>query len=504
MVKSDQVARPDDAPEVSPFSRVCSVLAFLGLGGVMLFVVHLATQPLRYGDHFWQVRTGEMILQTGSIPGTDPFSYTVHGVLWNNHQWGYEALAALLYRGLGWFGFRLAILVLVGGCAVGLFRWVQRRCGAPLGLLLTALFVQLAYYKFNPACQTLIMGVFFLSYAMLLRDRTFTDKRWSIALIVVLLIWGNLSAEALIFLPVVVADQGLHWLGGKPANFPDETARQRRLRVLVVILACTVPMLNPPSSSVLNYVLEGSAVNQSVNTEFTHMWDAAGTLPLFTQWLARVLAVGFVLFLALRVGLSNRRLWTLRRLVPGLLCVVAAVYYERYYYLLALPLGLILVEAFAARRRAWVDAAALVLAVTLTVPFLRAVEWTPAIMADQLTDGGYWETDLDPQHLPLACTDFINTHHPEANLATFRHWGGYVIWAMPGTKVFIDGRNREYPIELHDAEAELWARTPRAAAILDATETDVVLTWPVWAEHPTLRHWQEVYTGGNCAVFARR
>ena len=43
----------------------------------------------------------------------------MNGAPWNNHQWGYEILVALLHRGLGWGGFRVAIPLLVGSVVLG-------------------------------------------------------------------------------------------------------------------------------------------------------------------------------------------------------------------------------------------------------------------------------------------------------------------------------------------------------------------------------------------------
>ena len=85
------------------------VVAMVGVSTavvVTLFIVQRATQPLGAGDLFWQLRTGQTILDTGVIPDTETYSYTVAGAPWNNHEWLYEATLAAWHRATGWLGLR--------------------------------------------------------------------------------------------------------------------------------------------------------------------------------------------------------------------------------------------------------------------------------------------------------------------------------------------------------------------------------------------------------------
>ncbi|MFZ1109501.1 MAG: hypothetical protein WAN43_14310 [Rhodomicrobium sp.] len=87
-----------------------------------------APQVLNDGDTYLHIAAGEWILQHGSAPGADPFSYTVQGSPWVAHEWLSEAVMALAYRSGGWNG--LSILFgLTAAIAFGLFarhlsRWL--------------------------------------------------------------------------------------------------------------------------------------------------------------------------------------------------------------------------------------------------------------------------------------------------------------------------------------------------------------------------------------------
>ena len=58
-------------------------------------VVVLRAGTLAEADTFWQIRTGEWILDHHSIPRTDPFSFTAAGRHWFPHEWLAEVLLAL-------------------------------------------------------------------------------------------------------------------------------------------------------------------------------------------------------------------------------------------------------------------------------------------------------------------------------------------------------------------------------------------------------------------------
>lgn len=67
--------------------------------------------PLYDTDLFWHLAAGEYILQTGTIPGYDLYTYTDYGKRWIDLHWGFQIGAALVYR-LG--GADLLILVKAG------------------------------------------------------------------------------------------------------------------------------------------------------------------------------------------------------------------------------------------------------------------------------------------------------------------------------------------------------------------------------------------------------
>jgi hypothetical protein len=77
---------------------------------VALLVVALGAALMGVqSDTWWQLRTGQVILATGSVPTRDIFSSTVSGAYWPNHEW----LALAIFYGLYTIGGLPALLL---GC----------------------------------------------------------------------------------------------------------------------------------------------------------------------------------------------------------------------------------------------------------------------------------------------------------------------------------------------------------------------------------------------------
>ena len=82
-------------------ARLPSPLAIfaLALGGVLVGIT--VTKGVQDPDYFWHISAGKLIAQTGSVPSTDPFSFTWSGQPWTPHEWLSELLMYWLVTGLG-------------------------------------------------------------------------------------------------------------------------------------------------------------------------------------------------------------------------------------------------------------------------------------------------------------------------------------------------------------------------------------------------------------------
>jgi hypothetical protein len=483
--------------------RASEVVALGGAIVLLLATIHFGTRQLSNGDLFTLIRTGDITLATHTPPGTDPFSYTVAGAPWNNHEWGFAVIAAVAHRVAGFTVFRWLVLLMVGGVLAATGALLVRRAGLPLAVLATVLSFLFVANKFIPAPQTVSMVLFFVAFRWFRGPALFSSKRRTAALVVVLFVWANLTAEVVTFLPFLLFDQCSRLGEGLAPGLP-------RRRVLVLLaLAVAATLITPPCSSVPEYALVGTAINRQVNSEFTHLWEQTSRMPPFVQNLARGVVLGFLAYAAgVLVLARGRRMAALRRVGPGLMAVAAAALFERNFYLLILPVSRLTVAlaawAAAHSRRALVAGGAALAAPAALALALWGL-WSPAFAWRTLTSRGYWTHPLHAETIPLSCAERLAAVPAGSKILAPRLWASYVILRVPQARIFIDGRNREYPLAIHRAADNILGGAPAALHLLSVTGTDVVLATPEWGDLPGIRTgpWRRRFADRTCAIYAR-
>ncbi|MEK7832075.1 MAG: hypothetical protein AAB401_13360, partial [Acidobacteriota bacterium] len=130
MTQAGRQRRQASDKQVSLFARW--LLPSLGGLSALLVLQLLITNSYRFlldSDTGWHIRTGELILQTGSAPRHDSFSHTMTGQPWFAWEWMTDVLMAALH---GWRGLAGvvggAILILLAGYAA--LGWLMLQRGA--------------------------------------------------------------------------------------------------------------------------------------------------------------------------------------------------------------------------------------------------------------------------------------------------------------------------------------------------------------------------------------
>ncbi|MBS0206691.1 MAG: hypothetical protein JSS49_27760 [Planctomycetes bacterium] len=191
--------------------------------------------PLFDTDLFWHLKTGEWILQNGSIPGYDLYTFTDYDKRWIDLHWGFQVMAAILYR-IG--GANLLILakctilaLAIGvGCYAGgaeLRGWQRALCW-----LLPAITISGRGYE-----RPEIVTVLCLATWLAILARLETRPKWIWYLPLLQVFWINCHALFILGLVVgacyAIDHMVRHWLGGhwglkKPS---DQVAGATLIRV---------------------------------------------------------------------------------------------------------------------------------------------------------------------------------------------------------------------------------------------------------------------------------
>ncbi|MGF6432285.1 hypothetical protein [Bradyrhizobium elkanii] len=72
--------------------------------GVYILLVVFGRHVLRDPDIFWHIETGRWIFDHLAVPSTDPFSHTVNGMIWIEHEWLADVIYAVAMSVAGWRG----------------------------------------------------------------------------------------------------------------------------------------------------------------------------------------------------------------------------------------------------------------------------------------------------------------------------------------------------------------------------------------------------------------
>src|SRR5688572_32135439 len=189
---------PEDAGP-SWLDRASSALLGLSVLLALAVVFFACLNPISVTDFWWQAKTGEIIVRTGSVPARDPFSWTANGEPWLVHEWLTEVFFYLAYVHLPeWLLLFYKCGLAALACALVLARaWI--RSGSlvlAIGAALAAGFVTRNYADLRPQMVTFVL----LSGLLLALDEYHAGRmrRLPWALPLVFLLWANLHGGVVV------------------------------------------------------------------------------------------------------------------------------------------------------------------------------------------------------------------------------------------------------------------------------------------------------------------
>ena len=248
-----------DAKAMGSDSSRRGVVAFLqrlDIHDVLLIVAFgmffaQAAQPYSYADLGWHLRTGQLIWETGSIPHSDPYSFTVNGQPWITHEWLSEVIMWPIYATWG-----LAGLIVLCSSTILLGLWfVYRqmrtegsgRLGAVLLIVLCA-FTSMTIWSTLPLVATLCLAPF---YAQRLQRWWQGDVRALWCLPPLMMLWVNLHGGYMVGLGLV----GIFLVGGLLSGWMETEPSHGSLRSLAIVgvLCLLATLANPNTYEILWY-----------------------------------------------------------------------------------------------------------------------------------------------------------------------------------------------------------------------------------------------------------
>jgi hypothetical protein len=383
-------------------------------------------------DTWFHVAAGEEILATHTLPSTDHYSFTAYGNDSIAPEWLGEVLIAAAGR-LGGLRGLMALLV-IGSCALMLLlyyyaalRSANSKAAFASCILLLPLITGFCHLRPQ------LFGYMLLLVALIWLERFRQGRQRSLwALPVLFVFWVNLHGTFIFGLMAV----GLYWVSGlvsfRMGGIVAErwTDRQRRHLLLVMLFCIAVLPLTPYGAKLASYtfhVIRHASLGMANITEYQPL---GAYPPLLKLFLALILP--FVLAQVL-FAFTYR----LEEMVLLLAAVYGASVHSRlllFFGVVFAPLLALLLSRWIPRYEAAKDRHLLNAALTVLIGagLLKAL---PS------------RNDLQQQvaaEYPRRALDYLRAHPAVGPMFNDYGWGGYLIWAYPERKVFIDGRSQIY------------------------------------------------------------
>jgi len=475
-------ARADAEPQRrgrSRFGSLGSIVFIL----VLTWAAALASRPLNDNSFFTHLATGRLILERGSVPSQDPYTFTAAGEPWTVQSWLASVTYAFAERLAATTGLRLLLLGFYL-CAAWLL-WRLSRPAASLLVRLAIMALALAVASGLWSERPYMVGVIGIAVVLLALD---DELPWWI-LVPTMWVWGN-SHGSFVFAPLLVV---LVVAGGAldrgRAHWRDVPAHERRT-LGAVVLGTSLLVVGPLGLRALTFPI----VAARRGDVFRHV----------TEWKAPAFRspseLAFLVFACAFVALAARwgRSW--RTAIPAIAFIATALYAQRNIVVAAV----ILVAASAktapavgtlngTERPALGPPAAAVMSAVLAV-VIAASALTPS---DSLSDYAArplaW-LDQGPSHDRRTATDVLN-----GNL--------YEVLDGPTGTVFVDDRFDMVPTEVFEDYLRLESGGPGWSEALDRHRIEVV----IWSRHQPLgsllvasASWRVVFSDADWLVAERR
>ncbi|MBL0170960.1 MAG: hypothetical protein IPP90_09545 [Gemmatimonadaceae bacterium] len=467
-----------------PLSHVWAVAALV-LPLVLTVAARMGSVDLAY-----HLRAGAMMLDTGRLLRTDPFTFTAVGVPWIDQQWLSQVVLAQVFHTGGWLALALTRSALSAIVLASVFATcraqgaaVRRAAWLTLGsamLLLPAL--QLRPQLFGLTCFSLVLW--------LVADRRAHPGRlwWLVPLV---LVWANLHGTFFLAVGLI----GLAWLDDRH----QQQATAPRL-VMVGLAVIAASLVNPFGTRVWRYVWELSS-NPSVRGMVTE-WQPT-SIDSFSG-AAFLISVPIVALLLARDVAPLR--WPLVLSLGSFFLIGVMSVRGVSWWAMVAPT--VLAGTRVGREStARIDPvnrgnAAIIgtLGVVLLLLFGRWVPYrTPAPVPRALLTEAPWGITRA----------LATTLSPGARVFNAQAWGSWFEYALPDHPVAVDSRIEVIPAEVWKRYADVSNGREGWQRILDDWQVRVVALYPVQQAELLTRissdaGWQLTYRDDDGAVFIRR
>jgi len=449
-------------------------------------------------DLAYHVRTGDMILSSGSIPRVDTFTFTVYGRPWLDQQWLAQVVFAWFFRYGGW----ATLAALQATLVAATFFPIYLACRAAGAQPRTASLLTIGgFVVASPALamrpQLLALPLFAMTLWVLAGRAAHPGRLWLVPVFTALC--SNVHGSFALF-PLVV---GIAWLDDLRTRSP---LRWRTFTVGALSLLAT--LVNPFGPRVWSYAydLSTNPVIRKTISEWAPVslaqisgWFMVGSGLLVAGYFARrtrpvpwiallTLAVFFVLAMAAQRAMVWWGLVT-PVVMAGVLTERAAAHHDPADAIDAGP-----ERAGGAPREPALPAIAIIatmlIGILILLPWWRGPGFQPYLNA-----------------APPGLTKAVQGLPPGTRLFAHQPWGSWFEYAAPDVPVYVDSRIEIVPAQIWKDYSQVGFAGADWRQVLQRYDVQAIVaasTWPLIPDLEADPEWRVAYRDDDGVLLVRR
>jgi len=456
----------------------------------LLLILIMAVRTPLETDMWWHLRAGEETLRNGDVYSVDTFSFTREGTDWINHSWLSQVVMFLTFQSGSYYG----ISVWVGVCAVlsMLFIYLQMK-GHPLlrsAVLLFAAVVSSVVWSPRPQIHTLVL--FSLMSYLIFKYRSTKQIGYLAWSIPIFILWGNLHGGyvlGIILIGSVIVGEILNKV--LFMEFTDHLSwRNIGILSIFMVVSFLVILINPFGLDMWRIPFNTVCVETLQN--LINEWASPDFHQAFQQPMLWMLLGVFSL-----IGLSKKSIDG-AELLPLIVFSWAALVARRNFGPFAIIAAPIFSRYLASLIDNWLNTAREKLKwidkfiekssqsnKELKPGFKNLIN---IILISSLLVGVGWKImDVNDKEFvqqaerkifPVAAVDWLETSEIKGNMFNDYNWGGYLIWHLRDTPVFVDGRTDLFGDEILNDYVDVFSGQFELGEFIDKYEIDFLLVKP--------------------------
>lgn len=393
---------------------------------------------MREPDLWWQIRTGEWILDNKKVPMQDIFSFLHTQSEWINIKWGFEVLAAFVTRNLGVESV-LLIQLLVSVLMI-YFLYKTFALFKPISLIhyfVTSIFILLCIEYRIVGRPEMFSHLMCIIFQYILLHHLIYNSRYIYLLIPLQILWCNMHEAYFIGVVQVALYAMYHWF----LFFKKKCIIPIKLSVLVLLVYIS-NIVNPRGFillyrpfNIFSQVHDNKYTTELDNIFSIHYWHKESII--------FVLLIAFILFLLFvrkkvvyAIASSNQVYWLLTCIVVFAFLSITAYRNVVFFYLISAPFFYLVIVTITPHidKYKW-----LLLSVSIVL-YMLVINNTYYRLT-QSRDRYGWEV-LSINN-PIGVAEYIEQHQLK-NKKCFSDYltSSYLLWKLqPNFKTYIDLRD---------------------------------------------------------------